>query len=90
DIIVVIVIYTFVRIWLPEKVRLLPMYIFIFAVFVELLQYFRIVEILGFEDNRFMRILIGSVFDIKDIACYLVGCILLAVFEVILEMVKKI
>ncbi|MBD5135072.1 MAG: DUF2809 domain-containing protein [Lachnospiraceae bacterium] len=89
DMIVVIVIYTFVRIWLPEKVRLLPMYIFIFAVFVELLQYFRIVEILGLQDNRFMRILIGSVFDIKDIACYLVGCTLLAVFEVILEMVKR-
>ena len=89
DMIVVIVIYTFVRIWLPEKVRLLPMYIFIFAVFVELLQYFRTVEILGLQDNRFLRILIGSVFDIKDIACYLVGCILLAVFEVVLEMVKR-
>lgn len=81
DMIVVIVIYTFVRIWIPEGVRLLPLYVFIFAVSVELLQYFRIVEILGLEDNRFMCILIGSVFDIKDIACYLVGCTILAVYE---------
>lgn len=89
DIIVVVVIYTFVRVWLPKKVRFLPVYIFIFAVLVELLQYFRIVEVLGLEDNRFMRILIGSVFDIKDIVCYFIGCVLLGVFELIVEIMRR-
>lgn len=89
DIIVVVVIYTFVRVWLPKKVRFLPVYIFIFAVLVELLQYFRIVEVLGLEDNRFMRILIGSVFDMKDIVCYFIGCVLLGVFELIVEIMRR-
>lgn len=89
DMIVVILIYTFVRIWLPEKVRLLSLYVFLFAVFVELLQYFRIVEMLGLEDNRLMRIVIGSVFDIKDILCYLVGCVILAAYEVVINNVER-
>ena len=47
DAIVVIVIYTFIRIFMPEKCRLLPLYIFIFAVAVEILQGIHIVDILG-------------------------------------------
>lgn len=81
DVLVVIVIYTFIRIIVPEKCRLLPLYIFIFAAGVELLQLANIVEILGVEDNRFFMILIGSVFDIKDIVCYAVGCVILCIYE---------
>ena len=48
DVLVVILIYTFIRIFIPDKVRLLPLYIFIFAVAVEVLQFLKIVEVLGF------------------------------------------
>ena len=81
DMLVVILIYTFVRIIIPEKIRLLPFYIFLFAAGVEVLQYFEIVKLLGLEDNQFMSTLIGSVFDLKDIACYGVGCLLLGMYE---------
>ena len=81
DAIVVIVIYTFVRILIPEKGRLLPLYIFLFAVVVEILQGIHIVNILGVADNRFLRTLIGDSFDIMDILCYGVGCILLWLYE---------
>lgn len=81
DILVVIVIYTFIRIFISCKFRFLPLYIFIFAAMVEVLQLFRIVEMLGLENNRFLSILIGSTFDIKDIICYAIGCGLLAVYE---------
>lgn len=77
DILVVILIYCFIRMFLPDKIRLLPLYIFIFATGVEILQYFNIVEILGLENNTFLSLLIGSVFDIKDIGCYGVGCLIL-------------
>lgn len=81
DMLVVVVLYTFVRIFIPEKCKLLPLYIFLFAAAVELLQYFRIVELLGLQDNRFFSVLIGTVFDVKDIVCYGVGCVLLGMFE---------
>jgi hypothetical protein len=81
DILVVILLYCFVKIFVPYKVKLMPLYIFIFSAFVEILQYLKLVEILGLQGNRFARIVIGSVFDWKDILCYGVGCILLCVYE---------
>ena len=81
DMLVVVVVYTFVRILIPEKVRLLPLWVFIFAVAVEILQWFHIVDILGLTNNRFFSVLIGGVFDVKDILCYAVGCIMLGGYE---------
>ena len=83
DILVVVVIYTFIRIFVPARCKLLPLYIFIFAAMVEVLQMFHIVDVFGWQDNRFLSTLIGSVFDWKDIMCYAVGCILLGVYEVL-------
>lgn len=81
DMLVVVVVYTFVRIWIPDSVRLLPFYVFLFATAVEVLQYFNLVELLGVSDNRFLRILLGTSFDVKDILCYAVGCVLVWVVE---------
>ncbi|MDE6470353.1 MAG: DUF2809 domain-containing protein [Eubacterium sp.] len=84
DGLVVIAVYCAVRIIAPTKCRLLPLYVFIFAVGVEVLQYFNIVALLGFENNAFMKTLIGSSFDVKDIACYAAGCAVLSVYEIII------
>lgn len=84
DMLVVMVLYTFIRIFLPERMRLLPFYIFVFSALVELLQYIQIVKLLGLENNRFFAILIGSTFDIKDILCYGIGCLLLGGYELII------
>lgn len=82
DILVVVVLYCMVRIIIPDKYPLMPLWIFIFAAFVECLQYFQLVQILKVEDNTFLRILLGATFDWKDIACYGIGCILLGIFSV--------
>ena len=81
DVIVVVVIYTLIRIFIPEKCALLPLWIFVFAVGVELLQLIHIVDLLGLGKISFFRVLIGSVFDMKDIICYAVGCALLGAYE---------
>ncbi len=81
DVLVVIVVYCFAQIFLLGRCRHLPLYIFFFAVGVEILQYFHLAERLGLEGNRFLRILLGSVFDWKDIVCYAAGCILLVGWE---------
>ncbi len=83
DMLVVIVIYTFIRIWIPEGCRLLPLYVFLFAVLVEVLQYFNIVDVLGLSGSRFFSVLIGGTFDWKDIACYGAGCVVLVIYEVV-------
>ena len=81
DVLVVVVLYFFVRIWIPEKYRWLPGVIFVFAAAVEVLQYFRLVEILGVENNVFLRTILGSTFDFKDIVCYGAGCLLLGLYD---------
>lgn len=83
DVLVVVVIYTFVRIFVPEKMRLLPLYVFLFASCVEGLQAVHIVERLGLSGNRFLSVLIGATFDFKDIICYAVGCVLLGGYEIL-------
>ena len=79
DVLVVTVIYTFIRIFIPDKVKLLPLYIFLFGTYVELMQYINVVKLLGLQDNKFFSVLIGTTFDIKDIICYGVGCLLIAI-----------
>lgn len=81
DVLVVVVVYCFVRIWVPQGVRLLPLYVFLFAAGVEVLQYFHLVELLGVGNNTFLRVVLGSVFDVKDILCYGIGCVFLEGFE---------
>lgn len=81
DMLVVIVVYCFIRIFIPEKCSLMPLYVFLFAAFVEGLQYFELVKRLGLENCTFLRIVIGSVFDWKDIICYGVGCVILWAYE---------
>ena len=81
DILVVMCVWGFVRIFVPEGCRLLPLWVFLFAVFVEVLQYFEIVSKLGLSGNRFLSVLVGGTFDWVDIACYVAGCLILAAAE---------
>lgn len=81
DILVVWVVYSFVRIVIPVKYKLLPFYVFLFAVCVEGMQYFDLISLLGLSDNRLSRIVLGSVADLKDVGCYAVGCLLLTGWE---------
>ncbi len=80
DIIVVWVLYSLVRIIIPKKIKLLPIWIFIFSVSVEFMQYIQIVDILHIQ-NVILRTIIGTSFSWVDILCYFVGCVPLGVIE---------
>ena len=77
DVLVIILIYCFINIFLKIEIKLLPLYIFIFAVIIELLQYINILKLLNLDNILILKIIIGSTFDIKDIICYFVGMIIL-------------
>lgn len=81
DILVVILMYTFIRGFIKESIKFLPIYLFIFAAAVETAQYFHIVDLLHLKNNKVALIIIGNSFDIKDILCYLVGSVILIVWE---------
>lgn len=89
DVLVVSVVYCFVRVFIPDGVKLMPLYVFMFAAFVEVLQYFQLVKLLKLEENVFARVIIGSTFDIKDIVCYGVGSIVIVALEVVIWKQKR-
>ena len=81
DVIVAFAVYAFARVWVPERGRLLPLYVFLFCFLAEAAQYFHLADRLGLSANPFLRILLGATFDWADVACYFIGCLLLAGWE---------
>lgn len=73
DVLVVMLVCAFLRIFFPEKPKCLPVFATAFAVLIEILQYFDFVEVLGLENNPIISTALGRTFDIKDIICYIVG-----------------
>lgn len=74
DIIVVWVVYCFVKIFFPKiNGYITAAGVMIFAFIVEFLQYIHIVDILGLGDIKFFRVLIGTSFSTIDLLCYVVG-----------------
>ncbi len=89
DIIVIWVLYCFVRIFFPKKLRLLPLYLFLFAVAVEIGQYFNYAALLGLDGSPFFLTLLGSSFSWLDIACYGVGSAVSFAVQEIFALLEK-
>ena len=58
----------------------LAIFVFAISLFIEALQYLKILEILAVKSS-ILRIIFGGTFDWADIICYLAGCILAYMFE---------
>ena len=76
DVFVVILIYAFLRIFFPTKPVWLPVPVLLFAILVEVLQYYHIVQVLHLSNSVFFSTLIGGCFDWKDIASYGFGALI--------------
>ena len=80
DILIVAVIYYFVRIFFPVGIKYLWVYVFIFATLIEIAQLVGLTQIAS-GDSRFLQILLGTSFSIWDILCYAVGCAIIWIIE---------
>ncbi|WP_160686747.1 DUF2809 domain-containing protein [Clostridium sp. C2-6-12] len=85
DALVVSVLYFFIRSFM-KKLKFLPLGVFLFACIIEVGQYFNLVSILHLESFKLARIIIGATFDFKDIFSYLIGTILIYLYEFIEEL----
>jgi hypothetical protein len=81
DVLVVILIYCFLRTFLKLGVVATSFSVFVFACVVEVLQYFNLVERLGWQDNRALVVIIGTTFDWKDILAYGLGTAITLIWE---------
>lgn len=80
DVLAVILLYALARAIFSKPPSNLPLKIFAFAAALELVQYFGAVQILGVE-NKILKVMIGGTFDFADLLCYVVGCVLMGVYE---------
>ncbi len=83
DVLVVGVICAFLRIFIPDRIRLLPILTSAFAAGVELLQLVDYVDTIGLSNSRFFSILLGRTFDVRDIVCYAVGGLIFFAAEIL-------
>ncbi|MBO5421463.1 MAG: DUF2809 domain-containing protein [Clostridia bacterium] len=80
DMIVTVVVWAFARIIFPDKFKLMSVYVMIFAIFVEIGQYFNYVDLLGIT-NPVLVTMMGTSFAWTDIACYAVGCVIAGIID---------
>ncbi|MGE5422875.1 MAG: DUF2809 domain-containing protein [Ignavibacteriales bacterium] len=85
DMLVVILMYTLIRGIVKKPIKGLPIYLFIFALTVEMAQYYSVLEKLNLPDNKIVSIIIGNTFDFKDILCYLFAVAILILWEKFLQ-----
>ncbi len=81
DVLVVILIYSFIRIFISGDYRKLILGVFILSCGVEIAQYFNIVESLGLGKYKWARIIIGTTFSVWDIVAYAIGALLIFPIE---------
>ena len=88
DVIVVVVIYAFIRVFIPDDFPFLTLAVFVFALLVELSQIIPLCDFLGIK-NGFIRTLMGTSFSSWDILCYFAGCLTTVPYDIYLFKRKK-
>ncbi len=81
DLLVVILIYCFIRSFFEIVVWKLALGVLVFSYIIETLQYVRIVELLGLSNSRFASTMIGTSFAWWDIVAYTIGIGIVLLFE---------
>ncbi|BAY15043.1 hypothetical protein NIES21_08290 [Anabaenopsis circularis NIES-21] len=81
DVLVVILIYCFVKTFLKIHSYIVISAVFAFSCTIEIFQYFNFVKILGLQKYKILAIALGSTFDGKDIIAYTIGAITVLLLE---------
>jgi hypothetical protein len=85
DVLVVILIYCFLRIFLKNFYWKIAFGCLLFACLIEILQYFDYVKLLGLENNRVLSAAMGRTFEWLDFMAYLTGYLLIIFIEKLYE-----
>jgi hypothetical protein len=81
DVLVVILIYCFIRSFLRLPVFPVVIGVLVFSFSMEFLQALHIVETLGLEKSIITRTVIGTLFEWIDLAAYVAGIVIIIVVE---------
>ncbi|MDB4904836.1 MAG: hypothetical protein JWQ63_4117 [Mucilaginibacter sp.] len=89
DFLVVILLYCLVKSFINSPVLLTAGWVLIFADIVEVSQYFHLVSLLGLQDFKLAKILLGTSFSFIDMFTYTFGIMLVIIAENMVTRIKK-
>lgn len=81
DVLVVILIYSFVLSFFNFRKFPTAMIVLLFSFLIEISQYYHLVKILGWENNKLARTIIGTSFSWQDLIAYFVGITITLILE---------
>ncbi|REG96320.1 ribosomal maturation YjgA family protein [Flavobacterium aquicola] len=81
DVLVVILIYCFIKSFLKLPVLPVAIFVLLFSFTIEFLQYVNIVGKLGLQNSKLARTVIGTSFAWIDLVCYIAGIIIVLIAE---------
>ncbi|WP_341731682.1 DUF2809 domain-containing protein [Microcoleus sp. EPA2] len=73
DLLVVIFLHCFIMSWLKLESTKVALSVLTFSFVIEILQYFKILNALGWENNKIAIIILGNSFDAMDLVAYTAG-----------------
>jgi hypothetical protein len=85
DVLVVILIYCFVKSFLKTPILPTAICVLLFAFAIKGLQYINIVKILGFQHSKPASIIIGNYFSWIDLLTYIIGITVVIIVEKIIR-----
>ena len=81
DLLVVILIYCFIKSFLNTPVLTTALSVLIFSYAVEILQYFHAVNRIGLQNSKIARIIMGDSFEWIDLVAYTIGIVVVIYTE---------
>ncbi|HCO67308.1 MAG TPA: DUF2809 domain-containing protein [Dysgonomonas sp.] len=81
DVLVVMLMYYFFKSFIKINPLYLAGAVLLIAYAVETGQYFNLVDIIGMQDNKIMRIIVGSSFSWGDIFAYTIGAVICVIID---------
>ena len=81
DFLVVILLFCFVKSFIPIKPIYLAVGVLAFSFFIEFLQLFNVLKFLGLEQNSLANIILGSTFHLSDLLAYTLGTVTILIID---------
>lgn len=81
DVLVVILLYCFIKSFFNLKPIYVVLGVLIFAFIIEFLQLSPLLELLNLQNNHIAKLVLGSTFQISDLVAYCFGAITILLFE---------
>lgn len=81
DILVIVLLYSAIMSVAQLNKKAVVLFTLIVAFAIEFGQYFKLAELLGFPPDSLAYIVLGNTFSVEDLVCYIVGAVLILLFE---------